>query len=219
MSLPSKGLSSIPEELAELIDPASIHLNTQVASIKPKAIVLNSGIEIQADAIIATDPWSKARLLGETLPPQGRSVACIYFMATKSPVDAPILVLNADGEGPINHLAVLSDVAPRYAPKEESLISVTVLEKNMLKYQDKLEDAVREQLESWYGQDVLTWRHVHTYKIRNAHPLNYGKTRSSYKVREGVYVCGDYLEAPCMHSAMREGRLAAEEILKHFSVG
>ena len=52
---------------------------------------------------------------------------CLYFAAHKPPLTEPILVLNGDGEGPINNLCVPSQVSRKYAPADQALISVTVL--------------------------------------------------------------------------------------------
>ena len=62
-----------------------------------------------------------------------------------SAVDEPMLVLNGEGDGPIHHLSVPSDVQPTYAPPGQSLISITVLG-DPAQSDDDLQQSVLEQL-------------------------------------------------------------------------
>jgi hypothetical protein len=66
-------------------------------------------------------------------PPRtvSRAESCLYFSAAEPPLQAPFLVVNAEGGGPINNLCVPSQVAPTYAPTGRSLISVTVIGRQM----------------------------------------------------------------------------------------
>lgn len=218
-SIPARGIGTIPQQLASLLPREVIRLNSSVESIGQNRITLHTGSQIKAKIIlVATDPWAAARLLGTQVPPPGREVACVYYVAKKSPVEEPIIVLNGNGTGPINHLAVLSNVSSRYAPKGYSLISVTVLEDELKKAGNQLESVVKDQLIQWYGNDVNDWRHLHTYRVRNAHPVAYPlklwQGGAGARVREGVYACGDYLELPSLNHAMLSGRKAAEQIIK-----
>lgn len=219
VSIPARGIGTIPSQLASLLPREVIRLNSSVESIGPNRITLHTGTQVKAKIVlIATDPWSAARLLGTQVPPPGKEVACIYYVSKKPPVEEPVIVLNGNGTGPINHLAVLSNVSPRYAPKGYSLISITVLEEELKKAGNQLESAVKDQLIDWYGQDVNDWRHLHAYRVRNAHPAAYPlkvwQGGTGLKVREGVYACGDYLELPSLNHAMLSGRKAAEQIIK-----
>ncbi len=45
--------------------------------------------------------------------PGSRSVSCFYFSAGRAPLPDPVLVLNGEGRGPINNLAVMSNAARR----------------------------------------------------------------------------------------------------------
>jgi len=59
-----------------------------------------------------------AHLIGEA-EPASRSVTCFYYSSERSPVPQPMLVLNGDGAGPVNNFAVMSEVAPSYAPRRK----------------------------------------------------------------------------------------------------
>ena len=216
-ALPAKGMGAIAQQIASYLPADTIHLNHQVQRIADQEIILSNNRKINAKTILlATDAWSAARLLELPLPPPGHSVACCYYAAEKSPLEAPLLFLNGEEKGPINHLAVVSDVAPTYAPAGASLISATILEKHMNLSDEFLNDAAIEQLSRWFGSQVFQWKPLKIFRIANAHPAIYPDrlwhSPYPYKVRNNVYACGDYLEAPSINSAIATGRKAAIEI-------
>ena len=77
--------------------------------------------------VLAVEAPEVERLLG--IPPRtvSRGESCLYFSASAPPLREPFLVVNAEGKGPITNLCVPSQVAPTYAPKGRSLVSVTVI--------------------------------------------------------------------------------------------
>src|SRR5439155_24512987 len=119
--VPAQPAARLPADVLRLNDPAE--------RVEPGRVVLHSGEELRAKAVVvATDGPAAARLLGGRLKePASRAVCCVYFAAEASPLKEPILVLNADEPGPVNHLAVMSDVAPGYAPPGAALVSASVL--------------------------------------------------------------------------------------------
>lgn len=219
VALPSKGIGEIPRQLSKKLPSDVIELNSPVRSITSNQEVILNHRTVKADYILlATDPWTVAKLLDLPLPPRGHDVACCYFAAEKSPIERPLLFLNGDDKGPINHLAVLSDIAPMYAPAGSCLVSTTILSKHMHLSDERLIEASVEQLSQWFGSDIFKWKPLQVFRIFNAHPAIYPDrlwhSPYPYKVRPGLYACGDYLQAPCMNSALMTGRKAAEEILK-----
>jgi phytoene dehydrogenase-like protein len=185
--------------------------------LEPHGVRLTDGRQLAAKAIVvATEYPAAARLLGEPQPPAARSVTCLYFAAEQPPVDEPILVLNGEGRGLVNNLCVPSLVAPAYAPPGASLISATVL--GIPAVDDRqLESSVRGQLQEWFGGRVQSWRHLRTYQIPFALPAQAPPSLSpvakSTNRREGLWVCGDYLDTASIQGAMVSGRRAAEDVL------
>lgn len=213
--LPADGMQALPELLARPIPAERLRLNSSVVKVVPGMVQLQSGEQLSARCIVvAVDGPAAQRLLPGVGDARGRSVQCLYYSAAKPPFTAPILVLNGDGQGPINNLCVPTNVSPNYAPDGKSLISVTVLEGHANDL--ALEDGVRQQLRQWYGLQVDSWEHLRTYSIPYALPDQSSPAldppQRPVQVAEGIYVCGDHRDNASIEGAMVSGRRAALEV-------
>ena len=215
-AIPSDGMGAIPKQLAEPLGIEQIVLNREVAAIEHGALQLMDGRRVEARKIVlACDPWSTAKLLGEKTVSPARPIACLYFAADVAPVKGPWLVLNGDGSGPVNNLCVPSEVQTSYAPQGQSLISVSVIDP-IAAADGELETAVRTQLTGWFGQQVAQWRHVRTYRIEKPIPLQIPPAlellaRES-RVKDGLYRCGDAGWIASIEGALRSGWQVGQEI-------
>ncbi len=177
---------------------------------------LESGEELFAGAVVvACDPVRAARLLPDAgIRTAMRGVRCLYFAAADAPVGEPFLVLNGEGEGPINNLCVPSVVAPGYAPRGHHLVSVTVLHTPLS--EEHLIRDVRQQLIDWFGESAAGWEFLRSYHIEHALPdqsLEHGGVAMSpVQVRPGLYYCGDHCGTASLNGAMLAGRRAAEAV-------
>lgn len=215
--LPAHGMEAIPRQLASQLPSESIRTYTSVAKIEAGRVMLTSGEELHCDSIVvAVDGPSASNLLsGSLTPSSGQGTTCLYFSAPKPPFQKPILVLNGDGDGPINNLCVPSNAAPSYGPQDQNLVSVTVLGAHA--QLDTLRSDVLQQLHAWYGDQVDTWRHVKTYCIPYALPTQappaLQEPERSVRWSSGIYVCGDHRDNASIQGAMVSGRRTAETIL------
>lgn len=216
-AVPNRGMGEIPQQLAARLPANTIRLNAAVNRLELGRITLSQGETIESQAVIvATEAPSARRLLGDRARfPNSRAATCMYFAADRSPVGEPILVLNADEPGPVNHLAVMSDVATGYAPPGAALISVSILG---IPTEDdsRLEAAVRDQLAGWYGQAVRGWRHLRTYRIEHALPEQTAPALDPIErpvaLGDGLFVCGDHRDNASIHGAMASGWRAAQAV-------
>ena len=62
----------------------------------------------------------------------------------------PYLIINSNADELIDHLLVVSDVAPSYAPAGKTLISVNIVGEKDLPV-EVLQEKVRAELEKWFG--------------------------------------------------------------------
>jgi len=218
-AIPTRGMGAIPEQLAGGLPPGCVRLGQKVAEVGDGGLVLAGGERLRARAmVVATDGPTAAGLLGEPGPPGSVPACCLYFAADQAPVDEPAVVLDGDGDGPVNHLCVPSAVAPTYAPANLALVSATVLDRPGLPRGADLEAAVLGQLADWFGSSVLGWRHLATYQIPHAQPAQppgaLDPPARPVRVRPGVYVCGDHRDNASINGALASGRRAADALLE-----
>jgi phytoene dehydrogenase-like protein len=221
-ALPRDGMGAIAQQLAAILPPGTIRLNQAVQQIQGLSVVLESGEQLTADAlVVATDDATAARLRGEQVPsPSARGSVTLYFDAPAAPQRGPWLMVNGEGDGVVRAVCVLSEAAPSYAPPGRALISVIVTEQAGT--HGDISHAVRRQLQSWFGSQVNEWRHLRTDRIQRALPpidlLSPGNRADSPRVATGLYLCGDYYGSGTLDGALLSGRKAAEEILSDYVV-
>lgn len=216
-AMPANGMGAIAVQLADNLPPDTVQTNTRVVEVRPNLVRLEGGQELTAaNVILACEAPVAARLLGAEPPKTSHGVTCLYFSADSPPVKEPILVLNGEGQGPINNLCVPSQVVPGCAPSGKSLISVTVLGSTSSEQKTNLRDEVLCQLRRWYGSTVDSWDHLKTFSIPYALPSQDPQSQTpvynpiNYR---GIILCGDYLENASIQGAMVSGRRAAESVL------
>ena len=221
-TVPSQGMQAIPSQLAAQLPSDCIDLNTQVTAIEDNQVRFDDGTSASADAVVvATDAPTAHKLLGDdAIRVEQRSTTCLYYAAHESPLDDPILALNGDQDGLLNNVAVMSDVAPSYAPNGETLISAVVVGTPL--EDEALERTVRRELIDWFGLPAGGWTHLRTYRIEHALPDQtppfVRHDADMVRHHDSVYVCGDYLRTASLNDAMLTGRMAAEAIRTDRSV-
>jgi phytoene dehydrogenase-like protein len=218
--LPSQGMEAIPKQLAASLPTGCIRLSTKVDRVESGSVSLSSGQHLTSKCVVvATEGPAAAKLLGDSITSQGQGTTCLYFSASSPPIEKPILVLNGDGQGPINNLCVPTVAARTYGPSDKSLISVTVL--GTLADPNQLVRDVSKQLEEWFGDVVQQWKHLRTYSIPYAlphqNPPALENPERAVRWSAGVYVCGDHRDNASIQGAMVSGRRAAEAVLKDFA--
>ena len=212
-SVPAAGMGAITAQIADHIGRERIRLGARVTKVSSGAVVLESGEQIKGDQIVvATEADFATTHLKNLEHPGWRGVSCLYFDSPISPIDEPILVLNGDAGGLVNNLAVMSQVAPSYAPKGRSLVSVSVVGGRS---QGELTSQVLAELTGWFGNQVSQWRHLRTYDIPQGQPAQDLSVvmRPVETTMPGVFVCGDHRETPSIEGAMHSGQRAAQAVL------
>ncbi len=136
----------------------------------------------------------------------------MYF-TSDSPLEMngePYLMINSNAGELIDHLLVVSDVAPSYAPPGKTLISVNIVGEQNLP-DDVLQEKVRAELMKWFGGNH-EWQHLKTYKIADALPefTENSPRIVDLKINEHLFRCGDYAAYPSLNAAMKTGREVAE---------
>lgn len=219
-ALPSRGMGALVEQLVGSLPAGTIRTEASVAEVSEDRVRLTSGEVCRAArVVIATPPAVTGRLVGRrpTEAAAAHGVTCLYFAAQRSPLKDPVLVLNGEGEGPINNLSVPSQVAPGYAPAGESLVSVSVLGTVAADRETDLQRQVVQQLTDWFGGQVKQWRHLKTYSIPyalpNQDPPALSPVEKPIHLPGNLFACGDSLDTASIQGAMVSGRRAAEAVV------
>jgi phytoene dehydrogenase-like protein len=237
-AVPELGMGGISGQIAARLKPGTLELNTRVKTMvrgkKNWSVVVEGQPAIETRAVaVATDEHQALALLStvggggrvaDRLGPrhEWNSTTTFYYGAEKAPISEPIILLNGEGRkaGPVNNLAVLSQVSAAYAPAGAELIAASVLdqapesEASMI----QLEQDVRTHMERWFPGETAKWQVLGAYPIKNAVPLQKIATwmSNSTSIAAGgdrIYVCGDYRETASIQGALLSGRRAAEAIL------
>ncbi len=219
-ALPAAGMQAIPGQLAGSLDPSALRTRQVVSSIRPGEVTLASGEIIGASAIVvATDAGAAAKLLPGVSSPGWKATASLSFAADTPPSREPLLYLDGDGSGPANHVAVISNVQPHYAPPGRALISASVVAPHDPSPHDSLlVSRVRSQLREWFGGQVDDWRHIRTDFIEHALPNEDAPAlamphRPVVTNVDRVFVAGDHVDNASINGALESGRRAAEAVL------
>ncbi|MCL6621056.1 MAG: FAD-dependent oxidoreductase [Syntrophobacterales bacterium] len=217
-ALPAGGIGAIPAQLADSLPPGSIRTGAAVARVEEGKVVLASGEELPARAVVlATDGRETARLLGKEEPFPTVACTCLYFAAPCPPIPEPLLVLDGENRGPVTNLAVVSNVAPSYAPPGRSLIQATVVG-NPPFSDPELEARARTQLARWFGREVEEWRLLRLYRIDPALPDQRPPTpdplEQPVRLSSWLFVCGEYRSLSSLHWALVSGRRAGEAVAR-----
>jgi phytoene dehydrogenase-like protein len=215
VGVPAAGMQAIPEQLAAGLKPGTVRLGARAVAVEGGAVRLADGEQITArEIVVATEGAGAAGLLPEIAAPAWRAVTCVYFSAETSPLGEPTLVLNGTGQGIVNNVVVMSDVAVGYAPAGRALVSVSILG-DAAQDDGALVSQVQGELSDWFGAGVRKWCWLRTYRVRRALPVRWPLERgTALAVRPGVWLAGDFVASASIEGAMESGERVAEAIMR-----
>ena len=114
-------------------------------------------------------------------------------------------------DNPALNVAVMSNVAPEYAPSGQALVAAACPGLAAT----GLEAAVRAQLRGWWGEAVDDWRHLRTDVIEHGQPdcAPPFAPKRPVALGDGIFVCGDHRDTPSIQGALYSGRRTADAVL------
>jgi phytoene dehydrogenase-like protein len=210
-ALPAGGIQSLPQQLAAGLPAASVRTGTEIAEITSSGVRTQAGERIQARAVIvATDGDTAAQLAPGLKAPTWHAVTTFYYRMPTSPLRAPALIIDGRDQLLVN-TAVLSDVAPTYAPPGSALVAASVPGRA----DASLQARVRDRLSRLYDTSTRDWDLLAAYPIPHALPVMAPRQTLTRPVRlqAGRYVCGDHRDTPSVQGALVSGRRAAQALL------
>ncbi len=214
VAVPAGGMGRIPAQLAAGLPAGTVRLGARVAQVHHDRVVLDDGEQVFGLPVVATDGGSAAKLLGVEAR-RGQDTTCVWYAADDAPLASRHLMLDGTGRGPVNHMALMSEVAPAYAPAGQALLSVNVLGTPDAD-DEALDGAIRAQLTEWLGGAVAGWRRLAVQRIRDALPAQPPGVLDPPErplTMGGIHVCGDHRHNGSINGAMASGRRIAEALL------
>ena len=216
--LPRGGMAAIPAQMAAGLPADTLRLNAAVARVEPGRVVLDDGEEIFGKAVVvAADLPAAARILPEAFTANWRSrrmkgTRMVAFAAERSPLDRPVLVVNAEGRGPVDNLTVPSDVVAGYAPPGATLVYASI-RGDWQQGDAETTEAVKWQAGEWFGKQPAAWRHLATVLVPHALPDETPAARRlrppTPRLADGLFICGDHCTSASINGALASGRRCA----------
>jgi phytoene dehydrogenase-like protein len=226
--VPAVGMGALPAQLAGRLPEALIRVGDRVEHLERSGrgwtVQAASGPVRSANVVLAVEGDVARELLephADTKPeaPRWRSTATIAYACDQAPTEEPILVLDGEGNGPVNHLANISAASPKYAPDGKHLVYANVIDPAILAAGDDpgLDAACRPQLRDWFGEQVDGWRPINVDRIDRAVPDQsppwLSDPRRPVEMGEGLFACGDWLDNASIDGALASGSRCAQAVL------
>ncbi|MGI9472949.1 MAG: NAD(P)/FAD-dependent oxidoreductase [Rubripirellula sp.] len=220
VSVPADGMGAIPRQLAERMPRGSISLQSSVIALDRNQVTLADGTTLLArHIVIATESNGASRLLARPeISTEWNQASTFYYASPRLPEKGKSLILCGDETGPVQTATILSNVAPEYAPSDQTLISVShASSAEKQRDLDQLDQETRDQLRSWFGDIVSDWRLLQSYQVCFGVPqtqLDPVVQAVRVDCDHPTFVCGDHRETPSIQGAMQSGIRVAESILQ-----
>lgn len=222
-AVPAAGMAALPGQIsAALTSP--VHLSTEVTEIRRTGSGVSVGSSVGSFAaravVVATDPATAGRLAGTPVP-RMKGLATWWYAATEAPSDLPMLVLaSRTSGGPVVNSAVMTNVAPSYAPPGRHLVQATTLLGSEPDAAAPDERDVRRQLIELYGAAAASWELVTTHLVRQAQPEQAPplQIRRTVDLGDGLFVAGDHRDTASIQGAMVSGRRAARAVARRLGI-
>lgn len=214
--VPGAGMRALPQAMATGLD---VRLRSPVTDLTRR----RDGVEVEAAgdllraraAVVAVDPVSLADLT--SLPAVGmHGLVTWWFGTTTVPTELPLLFVDADRRGPLVNTAVVSNVAPGYAPEGQHLVQCSALLAQGGSV-DLHEGAIRAHAQLIYDCPTDDWHLLAKHEIPHSLPaMPPGMQRPPINLGAGVFVAGDHVEGASIQGALLSGRRTAEAVLEQF---
>lgn len=212
-AVPLGGMGELAAQLVDRLEPGTLRLSTPVESVTASTVRTSGGETVESDAVIVATDMTTSSTLAETPAFEWNGVTTHWFSSDAAPYTEPLLFLNGTREGPINNVAVISNVSPKYAPAGKHLTAVSVPGPA-----DAGADltAIQSQLRGWFGGAVKDWELLRSDVIAQAQPrhLPGEAVPATARLDNDVFVAGDHRYNSSINGALQSGRSAARAALE-----
>ena len=217
--LPEGGMRRLPEQLAAGL--ADVRTGVSVEAVRSTVTGMAGadtadGALTARQVVVATGPTEASRLAGVPRVAMN-GLTTWWFAVDEAPDPRRLVAVDARGgqapPGPVWNAAVVSTVAPSYAPAGKHLVEATTL----LARPDgeASEGEVLAHLGDLYGCDTASWQVVAHHVIPKAVPASPPPLQLTrpVSVGHGLFVCGDHRDTASIQGALVSGQRAARAVL------
>ena len=212
--LPARGMQAVPDQLAaQLTQP--VELGTEVVEVSPGSVRTADGEHIDAHlVVVATDPGTAGQLTGRPAP-EGKGQTTHWYAVPERPSDLTSIIVDVRAErGPVVDTAVVSNVAPTYAPDGWHLVQASTL---LRPGEAPVDDAtVLRQLSQIYRTNATFWTPLRRDDIPYAVPVEPAPfhERAHMAVADRLILAGDHTDSASVQGALVSGQRAAQGYLR-----
>lgn len=212
--VPAEGMQALPDQLAAT-SGAEIRTGTEVVAIDEAGdavtVRTTDGHRTRARAVVvAGDAPDAADLTGVATAPM-RGLVSWWFAADSAPSDVFLRV--SGSAGPLANTAVMSAIAPGYAPAGRTLVQASAV---LAPGDDPVDEAVvRSELARLWQTSTTRWDLVTRTVIRRALPTQTPglPVRRPLRVGHRIVLAGDHRDTPSLQGAMVSGSRAARAVV------
>ncbi|SDQ32612.1 NAD(P)/FAD-dependent oxidoreductase [Quadrisphaera sp. DSM 44207] len=221
--VPAGGVQALPQQVAASLPAGAVRTAVPVIGVERTGAGVRVGTAagaVRARAVVvATDAAAAARLLPGLRVPPPRALTTWWHLTDVPPAPARtrrLLHVDGDRRGPLVNSAVLTAVAPGYAPAgadpARHLVASTVLG---ARADGASERDVRAQLALLYGTATAGWDLLAVHALPHALPAVTAplQARRPVDLGGGVFVAGDHRDTASQQGALVSGRRAAGAVL------
>lgn len=209
-SLPAAGMQALPDQLARPI-ASRVHLEQRVTGVSATAVHTADREWTARRVVLATGPTATRALTGLPVPAV-KGVSTVWW-AVDDVRPTPLLHVDARERptGPLANTAVMSAVAPTYAPAGRHLVQGSAL---LRPGRSAVEAEMRRHAGELLGADASRWEVVARHDVHEALPVQPAPFSALRTVEVGgVVVCGDHRDTGSLQGALVSGQRAADAVL------
>ncbi|MDZ7631859.1 MAG: NAD(P)/FAD-dependent oxidoreductase [Gemmatimonadaceae bacterium] len=230
--VPAAGMGAIPAQLAASLPPGAVRtgaavtrLITESESPGVRGVMLATGEQIAATTVVlACDPPTIASLaitahVHVEIPTASLGCTTAYLRSRSPLLAGDALWLNAAPGATVSHAITISNVAPSYAPRGESLTAATVLGAAAVLDDAELIPRIRTDLammggnpESAHSELLAVWRVPYSQYAQP--PGTVGRRVSAVTTVPGLFLASELWHTSSLEGAARGGIAAADAVMR-----
>ncbi len=220
-SVPALGMGAIAGQIAAQLSPGTLHLNSEISELMrngaPARLRVNGEV-VEADVVVLATPFDvTARLTEVEVPMNWRASVAVYYSLPEPLYKHRLIALFTAPGRLVNNAAMITNVAPEYAPSGRHLLCCSISGTSALDDRS-LDEAVRRETAEAFGiNNTEGWHMLRIYRIAHAQFEQeqgiWGQISRYANLAQGVVVAGEAAASSSIEGALASGRRAAAVVM------